>query len=99
MPSSVGTPSAAVKFPSDPPPVAASSSSKPSSEASLRACLNSAIVPAFRSIGGRLMPPVTVSLQCGSDLKSVEQLLDVGCIAGLRYSHIHLSMRLRSDDI
>ena len=29
--------------------------------------LKRAMVPALRSIGGRLMPPVMVSLQCGSE--------------------------------
>ena len=36
---------------------------KPSWAARLRACLKSAMVPALRSMGGRLMPPVILSLQ------------------------------------
>jgi hypothetical protein len=58
-PSSVGTPMAAVKFPSEPPPLSDSSSSTPSSRASLCAVRKSVTVALERGIGGRLSPPLT----------------------------------------
>src|ERR1019366_6827092 len=58
-PSSVGIPSAAVKFPSEPPPVSDSSNSTPISLPNSRAFRKSATIPAERSIGGRFNPPVT----------------------------------------
>ena len=57
-PSNVGTPSAAVKFPSEPPPTTVSSNAKPISAASSRACSKRAIFRSERGIGGRLTPPV-----------------------------------------
>src|SRR3546814_5843731 len=44
-PPSVGTPSAAVKLPSEPPPVFRSCRSMPASAAHLRACSNRAAIP------------------------------------------------------
>lgn len=58
-PSSVGTPNAAVKFPSDPPPVEDSPSGIPIARDSVCACRKSLTTPAVRSIGGRLIPPRT----------------------------------------
>src|ERR1039458_6313246 len=62
-PSSVGIPSAAVKFPSEPPPVSDSSNSTPISRPNSRAFRKSATIPAERSIGGRFNPPVTSIVQ------------------------------------
>ena len=68
-PSSVGTPSAAVKLPSEPPPVSDSSSSTPSSARQLlRRRGTACTIPAVRSMGGRFSPPET----------SIEQRLSKG---------------------
>ncbi len=58
-PSSVGTPIAAVKLPSEPPPVEDSSNFTPSSCAQSRAITNSFRIAGVRSIGGRFKPPST----------------------------------------
>src|SRR5262249_37739596 len=58
-PSSVGTPIAAVKLPSLPPPVEPSLSSSGIVRAIARARSNSRAIAGVRSIGGRLKPPST----------------------------------------
>src|SRR5204863_6891003 len=67
-PSSVGTPSAAVKLPSLPPPViSVCCRSKPMPLATAWACRNSTSIAAVFSNGGRFMPPVTSSFTPGSN--------------------------------
>ena len=63
-PSSVGTPSAAVKLPSEPPPVSDSSNLHAQfARQLLRRAGTGARCPAERSIGGRFNPPVTSIVQ------------------------------------
>src|SRR5450755_3516656 len=62
-PSRVGTPRAAVKFPSEPPPVDDSSRVTPNSAAIAFASVKSLAMALVRSIGGRFKPPSTRSRQ------------------------------------
>ena len=78
-PSSVGVPSAAVKFPSEPPPTMMGlSSSCPSSWATLRARANRC-ADTLRSHGGRLIPPSRWSCAPGMTGRNLRSALSTRC--------------------
>ena len=82
-PSSVGTPSAAVRLPSDPPPLSDPSTANPISPASAWAFLKSPAEMRF-SIGGRCSPPLTSIFAPSKMGRSARIFLTSRCISARR---------------
>jgi len=90
-------PRAAVKLPSDPPPVEDSSSLTPRSAASLRASVNSAATPLLRSIGGRLRPRSIRGCSVCRWLQRAELAIEYFGVDEVRDAEIDLGRRFGCD--
>ena len=98
-PSSVGTPSAAVKLPSEPPPVAASSSVKPSSAASSLACLVERDRPAPAFHRRTVQPARDFELALRIRERRPAKQLRPWPHRSPWHAHVHIGVRMFRDDV
>ena len=100
IPSSVGTPRAAVKLPSEPPPVAASS--RVEAEFSRYGARffeqgnRSGFALHRRTIDAAGDGELAVRI---GDLEAAKEVFDIGCVAGFGDADVDLGVGLRSDDV